>query len=179
MTKAAERARQQARDLHDQQSFNDLWHRTVPKAEAVDDGTWFQFPEEPEENILYFLEKHAPNLEDWKRELLRIVRKVAQYFYPQMLTQKMNEGWATFTHYNMTMKMRERGLVTDGFMLEFLKSHTGVVAQRPYSQQLNPYAIGFAMYNDIKRVATEPTKEDERWFHADWVGSGDWLSATK
>ena len=28
----------------------------------------------PEENILYFLEKNAPKLAGWKRELIRIVR---------------------------------------------------------------------------------------------------------
>jgi spore cortex formation protein SpoVR/YcgB (stage V sporulation) len=42
-----------------------------------------KFPAQPEENLLYFFEKYSPNIEDWQRELLRIVRKVAQYFYPQ------------------------------------------------------------------------------------------------
>jgi stage V sporulation protein R len=50
----------------------------------------------PEENLLYFIEKRAPRLEDWQRELIRIVRNVSQYFYPQKQTQVMNEGCATF-----------------------------------------------------------------------------------
>ena len=50
----------------------------------------------PEENLLYFIEKRAPRLEDWQRELVRIVRHVSQYFYPQKQTQMMNEGCATF-----------------------------------------------------------------------------------
>ena len=50
----------------------------------------------PEENLLYFIEKRAPRLEDWQRELIRIVRNVSQYFYPQKQTQMMNEGCATF-----------------------------------------------------------------------------------
>ena len=50
----------------------------------------------PEENLLYFIEKRAPRLEDWQRELVRIVRLIAQYFYPQKQTQMMNEGCATF-----------------------------------------------------------------------------------
>jgi stage V sporulation protein R len=55
----------------------------------------------PQENLLYFLEKHAPKLEDWQRELLRIVRMLAQYFYPQRQTKVMNEGCATWVHYEI------------------------------------------------------------------------------
>jgi stage V sporulation protein R len=58
-----------------------------------------RFPEEPQENLLYFIEKNAPLLEPWQREIVRIVRKIAQYFYPQRQTQVMNEGWATFWHH--------------------------------------------------------------------------------
>ena len=58
-----------------------------------------RFPGEPQENLLYFIEKNAPLLEPWQREIVRIVRKIAQYFYPQRQTQVMNEGWATFWHY--------------------------------------------------------------------------------
>ncbi len=32
------------------------------------------------------MEKNAPLLEPWQREILRIVRKVSQYFYPQKQT---------------------------------------------------------------------------------------------
>ena len=59
------------------------------------------FPAEPQENILYFVEKHSPRLAPWQRELARIVRKLAQYFYPQTQTKVMNEGWATFWHYTL------------------------------------------------------------------------------
>ena len=34
------------------------------------------FPPEPQENILYFVEKFSPKLEPWERELVRIVRKL-------------------------------------------------------------------------------------------------------
>ncbi len=53
----------------------------------------------PEENLLYFLEKNSPSLKPWQREMLRIVRNLAQYFYPQRQTKVMNEGCATFVHY--------------------------------------------------------------------------------
>jgi len=84
--------RQQEWEQYHEQTFNDLW-RTVPdkKGPATKAKASTQFPEE---NILYFMEKHSPVLETWQREICRIVRKLAQYFYPQMQTSLMNEGWA-------------------------------------------------------------------------------------
>ena len=140
------------------------------KAEVV-------FPGEPQENLLYFIEKHAPLLEPWQREIVRIVRKLAQYFYPQRQTQVMNEGWATFWHYTIMQTLYDEGLLTDSFMLEVLHSHTNVLTQpgfdSPYFSGINPYALGFAMYRDIRRICEEPTDEDRAWF-PDIAGS-DWL----
>ncbi|HRK18624.1 MAG TPA: SpoVR family protein [Hyphomicrobiaceae bacterium] len=130
----------------------------------------------PEENILYFLEKHAPKLADWQRELLRIVRNLAQYFYPQRQTKMMNEGCATFTHYEILNRLYERGQLTEGSMLEFLHSHSSVVFQPAFNDRrysgMNPYALGFAMMRDIQRICTEPTSEDRDWF-PDFAGNGD------
>src|SRR6266403_1822573 len=266
----------------------------------------YKFPVQREENILYFVEKYAPRLETWKRELIRITRKLSQYFMPQISTKVLNEGclvegslistedglidikyivdnkysgkvwdgekweviydwfkhenkkrikiktkngytlhggenhkilinsnWvellnlvisnivdviidgekcedeiisieedygttydfsvtnshkyqsgpfinhncATFVHYHILNKMFDEGLVDDGFMLEFLASHTSVVFQpefnSPYYSGFNPYALGFAMLMDIKRICQEPTDEDREWF-PDIVGK-DWL----
>jgi spore cortex formation protein SpoVR/YcgB (stage V sporulation) len=130
------------------------------------------FPPSPEENLLYFLEKHAPNLEPWQRELARIVRKIAQYFYPQRQTQVMNEGWATFWHHRIINDMYEAGQIDQGILLECLHSHTNVVRQPEYAR-LNPYALGFAAWNEIKRVCEKPTAED-REFLPEIAGS-DWL----
>src|SRR4029079_7516410 len=112
-----------------ERQFNDLW-RTLPEAPAeAKPAANSVFPGEPQENVLYFVEKYSPRLERWDRELVRIVRKLAQYFYPQAQTKVMNEGWATFWHYTILNRMHEEALVDDGFMLEFLKNHTNVVTQ--------------------------------------------------
>jgi len=175
---AEEKARQEERNEYIQSQLNDIW-RTIPghekkSEEEVSEST---FPSEPQENILYFIEKNAPNLEPWKRELIRIVRKMAQYFYPQMQTKLMNEGWATFWHYTLTHELYEEGLVNDGFMLEFYDNHTAVITQLPFNHPhfggINVYALGFAMYQDIKRICMEPTEEDKEWF-PDFAGNGDW-----
>jgi stage V sporulation protein R len=93
-----------------QQQVNDLW-RTLPGASEQGGRVRRSaaFPEEPQENLLYFIEKNAPLLEPWQREVVRIVRKIAQYFYPQRQTQVMNEGWATFWHYTLLNTMYDDG----------------------------------------------------------------------
>lgn len=171
-----ERMRQQEREEYMQKQINDLW-RTIPQQHHDDSEQHIpQFPPEPEENLLYFVEKNAPLLESWQREVVRIVRKIAQYFYPQRQTQVMNEGWACFWHYTLLNTMYERGYVTEGFILEFLQSHTSVVYQPPYDSPyfngINPYTLGFNMMMDIRRICENPTDEDKRWF-PDIAGS-DW-----
>jgi spore cortex formation protein SpoVR/YcgB (stage V sporulation) len=126
----------------------------------------------PEENLIYFIEKNSPSLAPWKKEILRIVRKIAQYLYPQMMSQTINEGWACFVHYYMMTRLWEDGYLTDGGYLEFLDSHTGVIKQYD-SKHFNPYYLGFNIFMDIKRICQEPTEEDKEWF-PDIAGS-NWV----
>lgn len=171
-----EKARQSQREKYLQSQVNDLW-RTLPEHKSAQQPKRDRFPREPQENILYFIEKNAPLLEPWQREVVRIVRKISQYFYPQKQTQVMNEGWACFWHYHILNTLYDEGLVSDRFMLEFLHSHTSVVSQPDYNNPqysgINPYALGFAMFMDIKRICENPTDEDYRWF-PDTAGK-DWL----
>ncbi|EXJ11587.1 SpoVR family protein [Nitrincola nitratireducens] len=130
LTAAEERERQRSREAYMQQHLNELWN-TIPKKEGPADAQQARYPVEPEENILYFIEKNAPLLESWQRELIRIVRKLAQYFYPQKQTQVMNEGWACFWHHTLLHQLYDEGRVDDGFMMEFLHSHSSVIYQPP------------------------------------------------
>jgi spore cortex formation protein SpoVR/YcgB (stage V sporulation) len=171
-----EQRRQVEREEYQQQQVNDLW-RTIPRKEETADEAWPRFPEEPQENLLYFIEKNAPLLEPWEREIVRIVRKIAQYFYPQRQTKVMNEGWATFWHYTLLNSLYDEGLVNDGFMLEILQSHTSVIFQpeydSPYYSGINPYTLGYAMFTDIRRICEKPTDEDDRFFPD--IAGKDWL----
>lgn len=173
-----EKARIKEREEYIQRNLNDLW-RTIPPREENEVKQTERYPRDPEENILYFIEKNAPLLDTWQRELIRIVRKVAQYFYPQRQTQVMNEGWATFWHYHLMHEMYNEGHITEGFIMEFLHSHSSVVFQPDFDDPrysgINPYALGFAMFQDIRRICENPTEEDRRWF-PDLAGS-DWLEA--
>ena len=175
---AQELAARKDREAYAQRQVNEMW-RTLPRkaGHVAEEAEVRRFPEEPQENLLYFIEKNAPLLEPWQREVVRIVRKVAQYFYPQRQTQVMNEGWATFWHHHLLNTMYDRGHLSDGVMIEWLKSHTNVVYQPPVGHEaysgINPYALGFAMYTDIKRICEAPTEEDRQWFPA--IAGGDWL----
>jgi stage V sporulation protein R len=173
---AQEETRRKDREAYLQQQINDMWRTLPTKAGKLAKKEQRRFPEEPQENILYFIEKNAPLLEPWQREIVRIVRKVAQYFYPQRQTQVMNEGWATFWHYTLLNAMYDDGMLADGFMMECLSSHTNVVFQPPVTHPgysgINPYALGFSMFTDLRRICERPTQEDREWF-PDIAGS-DW-----
>jgi stage V sporulation protein R len=170
-------------------AYSDLW-RTVPiPAQAREPTLSEQEAAErkqrlrlPEENLLYFLEKNSPVLQDWQRELLRIVRNVAQYFYPQRQTKLMNEGCATFVHYHIVNRLYDDGLISEGALLEILHSHSNVVYQtgydNPHHSGMNPYALGFAMMQDIQRICLRPTDEDREWF-PDLAGRDDWRGALR
>lgn len=137
--------------------------------------------EEPEENLLYFIEKRSPVLKPWQREIVRIVRKIAQYFYPQRLTKTLNEGIATFSHYWILNHMYDQGQLSNGSMIEWLSSHANVVFQPGYDDPrfsgINPYALGFAIMADIKRICENPTDEDRIWFPK--LAGSDWKSAIR
>ncbi len=171
-----ETLRLKEREEYMQAQVNDLWRTLPPRPEAEELREDKRFPEEPEENLLYFIEKNAPLLEPWQREIVRIVRKIGQYFYPQRQTQVMNEGWACFWHYTLLNTLYDQGGLSDGFMLEFLQSHTNVVYQPPYNSRyysgINPYALGFAMWQDLRRICERPDDEDREWFPE--IAGSDW-----
>ena len=123
---------------------------------------------EEEENLLYFIMKNSPSLSQWKREIIRIVYKVNQYFYPQGQTQNLNEGFASFTHYYIMTRLEEKGFLSADAFMSFLSYHSGVIYQPEYSKEhyngINPYALGFNILMDVKRICENPTAEDKEWF---------------
>lgn len=168
LSKQKELEQQQHREEYVQQQANQLWDTLLKGKKVKKEDKNKIFPKEPQENILYFLEKHSPVLEGWQREIVRIVRKVGQYFYPQRQTKLMNEGWASFVHYYIMNRLWEKELISDGSYLEFIHSHSSVLFQLSYSHKyyhgFNPYALGFDMFTDIRRICTEPTEEDIKYF---------------
>jgi stage V sporulation protein R len=174
-SKEDEELRQKDREVALQNQVNLLW-ATIPGSNETEDPGQdpVKFPTEPEENLLYFIEKNSPTLKPWQREVVRIVRKIAQYFYPQKQTKVMNEGWACFWHYTIFTELHIQGLISDSFMLEFFDIHSRVLRQTDFDHPgysgINPYTLGYAMMTDIRRICEAPTNEDKQWF-PDFAGS--------
>lgn len=148
---------------------------TLSKEENLDDVG-------DEENLLYFIYKNAPNMEGWKKEILRIVYKIQQYFYPQSKTKVLNEGMATFTHFYIMDSLEKKGIISEDAQIAWLHLHSNVVYQpdmhsRHYDGSFNPYALGFDILKDVRRICENPTEEDKEWFPA-LVGA-DWRVAVK
>ncbi len=111
-------------------------------------------PPVPDEDILLFIRDHNPFLAEWERDVLTIVHEEAQYFIPQIETKIMNEGWASFFH----KRILESLDLPQDIRLEFIVRHNQVV--RPIPGGLNPYHLGFRLWEDIERRGDKPTPEE-------------------
>lgn len=100
-------------------------------------------PLEPDYDIMGFITEHA-GMPDWKRDIIEIVRDEAYYFMPQIQTKIMNEGWASYWHYTICHDLQ----LPDSFHIPFLRMHNAVI--RPHIGSLNPYHLGFVIFQNIK-----------------------------
>ncbi len=103
-----------------------------------------KIPLEPTEDIMSFLIEYS-NLEEWEKDILEIVTKETKYFIPQIETKIMNEGWASYWHYKILNKLD----LPQNLYLEFLNRHNQVI--RPFIGSVNPYYVGFKIFNDIEK----------------------------
>ncbi len=109
-------------------------------------------------DLVLFLIHHSKVLEDWQRDVLTVIREEMLYFWPQVETKIMNEGWATYWHLRI---MREMEL-TDAEGLDFAHTHSGVVL--PSRTSVNPYLLGLKLWEDIERRYDHPSVEDRERF---------------
>ncbi len=111
-------------------------------------------PPSPEEDLLLFIRDYNPFLAEWEKDLLTIVHEEAQYFIPQIETKIMNEGWASYWHREILNSLN----LPQELHLEFLVRHNQVV--RPIEGGLNPYHLGFKIWEDIRKRFDDPGRED-------------------
>ena len=147
--------------------YDDLWgmDKKAQKVEEERDrrpGRPVKFPEKPEKDILLFLMRYAPHLQPWQRDIIEIVRTEMLYFVPQMQTKVMNEGWASTWHSRIMRKLGELEVISDSETIEFAQLHSGVLS--PSRTYLNPYYVGFKMFEDIEQRWDNPTKEEQERF---------------
>ncbi|AMM88311.1 stage V sporulation protein R [Bacillus pumilus] len=132
--------------------YDDLWGMDEPKTREKK-KTIKQFPPKPEKDILLFIEAHSRELEPWQRDVLTMLREEMLYFWPQLETKIMNEGWASYWHQRI---MRELDLDSSE-SIEFAKLNAGVV--QPSKTGINPYYLGLKIFEDIEERYDHPCEE--------------------
>ena len=129
--------------------YADLWEleeseaRTAKQASEASESR--KFPLKPEKDIVWFIQEFSPELEDWQRDIMSIIREEMLYFWPQIETKIMNEGWASYWHQKI---MRELPLTSEE-TIEYAKLNSAVV--QPSRHSLNPYYLGLKIFEDIER----------------------------
>ncbi|WP_377346114.1 SpoVR family protein [Pontibacillus salicampi] len=135
--------------------YDDLWSIGEEKKEKPKKRKK-KFPPQSEKDILLFIEEYSRELDDWQRDIMTMMREEMLYFWPQLETKIMNEGWASYWHARI---LRELHLTSDE-AIEFAKLNAGVV--QPSKTQINPYYLGLKMFEDIERRYDNPNEEMKR-----------------
>jgi len=138
--------------------YDDLWNldNRNKKRERSNVRKKKKIPPQPEKDLLLFIEEYSRELEDWQRDILTMMREEMLYFWPQLETKIMNEGWASYWHQRI---LREMDLTSDE-AIEFAKLNAGVV--QPSKTSINPYYLGIKMFEDIEERYNNPTEEMKR-----------------
>ncbi|MGD6844220.1 SpoVR family protein [Bacillus infantis] len=134
--------------------YDDLWNldsRSKRKPEKK--KKLKKIPPQPEKDLLLFIESYSRELSDWQRDILTMMREEMLYFWPQLETKIMNEGWASYWHQRI---LRELDLTSDE-SIEFAKLNAGVV--QPSRTNINPYYLGLKIFEDIEDRYDNPTEE--------------------
>jgi stage V sporulation protein R len=129
-------------------------YRSLPGERAMPDThsttKRASIPPQPEYDLLWFIAQYAPELDDWERDIFLAVREESYYFYPVFACQIMNEGWASYWHARL---LREADFLPHDLYLSAIKAHSDVVrpyaAERQLALAVNPYHLGFSMWEDI------------------------------
>jgi stage V sporulation protein R len=140
--------------------YEDLWDLDERNKDSSEKPKQPQskFPPVKQKDIMLFIEEHAHYLKDWQRDIMTMLRDEMLYFWPQIETKIMNEGWASYWHQRI---MRELDLTEDE-TIEYAKLNSSVVVPSPHS--LNPYYLGLKIFEDIEKRWDNPTPEERERF---------------
>ncbi|MFC5469817.1 SpoVR family protein [Cohnella suwonensis] len=130
-------------DLWELESYENAGDKDKNKTDATADPR--KFPVNPEKDVVWFIQEYSPHLEDWQRDIMSIIREEMLYFWPQIETKIMNEGWASYWHQRI---MRELPLTSEE-TIEYAKLNSSVV--QPSRHSLNPYYLGLKIFEDIEK----------------------------
>lgn len=138
-------------------AYDDLWNIDQPandKKPTV--AKRKKIPPNPEKDLLLFIQEYSRELEEWQRDILTMMREEMLYFWPQLETKIMNEGWASYWHQRI---LREMDLTSDE-TIEFAKLNANVV--QPSQTTINPYYLGLKIFEEIEKRYDHPNEEMKR-----------------
>ncbi|WP_318614304.1 SpoVR family protein [Sporosarcina sp. YIM B06819] len=139
-------------------AYDDLWNLDQQQADNSKKAhPIHKIPPKPEKDLLLFILKYSRQLEEWQRDILTMMREEMLYFWPQLETKIMNEGWASYWHQRI---IREMDLTTDE-TIEFATLNANVV--QPSKTSINPYYLGVKIFEDIEKRYNHPTEEMKRF----------------
>ncbi|MDZ5713114.1 SpoVR family protein [Jeotgalibacillus haloalkalitolerans] len=146
---------QESKPIKSKEPYSDLWDEDVEKNEPVKKKN---FPEQPEKDLMLFIQSHSKELEEWQRDIMTMVREEMLYFWPQLETKILNEGWATYWHQKI---MRELPL-TEEETIEYAKLNASVI--QPSKTSINPYYLGLKLLQDIEKKEENEKKAKKKLF---------------
>lgn len=121
-----------------------LDNRSIFENEEIEPPNLEKIPLEPYDDLVGFIIEYG-KIEEWEKNILKVVKRETEYFLPQIETKTMNEGWASYWHYTILKNLN----LDENLHFEFLKRHNDVVA--PIIGGINPYYIGFKMFQDLEK----------------------------
>jgi len=147
------------------------------KSEYIDlinndkDGTYKGFdvnkvPLEPDYDLLGFISEYG-KMPDWKRDIIDVCRDEGQYFWPQIQTKVMNEGWACVT--GDTLIDTNEGLVTAKSLVEEKRGNVydGTQYQNLVEWHHNPRTERIKITTD-KGYVIHGSKNHRIWTGTEW-----------
>lgn len=144
-------------------SYDDIFELGEPKTSPEKQKVLF--PAKAEQNLISFIAMHSQNLEDWQRDILRMLEEELRYFLPQIRTKIMNEGWACLSHLKIGGILCERNLLSPAESIEYAALHAAVVT--PSRLGINPYFVGLEIWKNVERlgnVLPHPQgKKEKNW----------------
>lgn len=135
-------------------AYDDLWNLDISSDNKpiTRQKKRKKIPPTPEKDLLLFIEKYSQELEDWQSDILTMMREEMLYFWPQLETKIMNEGWASYWHQRI---LREMDLTPDE-TIKFAALNASVV--QPSKTTINPYYLGLKIFEDIEERYNHPTE---------------------
>jgi len=105
-------------------------------------------PVESTGDLLRYIIDNSRILEDWQKDILEMLRMEGQYYWPQIKTRYLNEGWSVFIHEKIMNQLFRENLLNASEHAQYNYSNSLVKAENPVS--MNPYLIGSSIWKDIE-----------------------------